>query len=232
MARTVTLADLRTRALELAHRENDDPDVGFVTTAEVNGMVNASLGQWHGYLAKAVPERFEAEDEITANGSASYPLPDDYYESIGVDYQLSDTTRAELRRLMLNERNDYSTTPGAQAVAYRVKGNVVVLLPTPDSGTYYHVYVTAAPVLEDDADAIDGVNGWEEWVVYDVTVKILMKEQSTEAAAQFIVERDKIRAAMFVAAAEREAGQPSRVVDTRIRRRRRNQDPDFWFGRE
>lgn len=195
-------------------------------------MINASLGAWHGFIAKAVPERYEAEQIITADGSTSYPLPADHYQTIGVDYQLTSNCRVALKRLMVQERNAYSTDQNVQAEGYRLKGTTLVLLPPPSSGTYYHVYVTAAPVLTQPSDSIDAVNGWEEWIVYDVAIKMLLKEESDASA--LIAERNKIQAEMEAAAAEREAGQPSRVVDTRTGRwggTGHKGDPDFWAGR-
>lgn len=232
MARSITLATIKRRARELADEETPSATNSRVDDTELLGMINASLGIWHGEIAKAVPERYEAEATITANGSLTgYDLPADYYQTIGVDYQLTSNTRAGLKRLMVAERNAYETSTAAEAEAYRIKGNKVYLYPPPTSGTYYHVYVTAAPVLASDSDTIDGVNGWEEWVVYDVAIKMMLKEESD--ATQLIIERDKIWAKIEAAAAEREAVQSSRVVDTRCGRwtTAGRGDPDFWSGR-
>lgn len=230
MARSVDLQTLRRRARELANRENDDTTDGFVDNTEIDGYINASLGAWHGFVAKAVPERYEKEQTIVADGSSSYALPSDHYQTIGVDYEFTSNCRMGLRRLMVQERNAYDTSVNSQAEGYRLKGTTLVLYPIPDSGTYYHVYITAAPTLVNTTDSFDGVNGWEEWIVYDVAIKILLKEGSLEEANLLIAERNKIQAEMEAAASEREAAQPSRVVDTRTGGGRRF-DPDFWAGR-
>lgn len=209
-----------TQARELAENESDADNVD---RSECVGYVNASLGQWHGIVAKAVPERFEAEQTITADGSASYALPSNYYQTIGVDFELSDDVWAPLARVMPGERNMLSGT--GDAIGYRIKAATVVLMPKPSSGTYRHLYVTAAPVLSADGDTFDGVNGWEQWVVYDVAWKILVKEGSTEEADRMARERDRIQAEIEAAAADRETANPMRVVDVRSRL---DYDPDFW----
>ena len=231
MARTFTRADIRNRAREQAGMElgdAGDPDTDFIDDTELNRMVNASLAIWHGKVAKAVPERFEAEQTITANGATSYALPADYLWTIGVDYQYQANCRLGLKRAMQQERNAFDGAVFSQAEAYRVKGSTVVLLPTPDSGTYYHVYVTCAPTLTSDATTVDGVNGWEDWIVYDVAIRMKAKEESDITGLMAL--RDAIEEEMKSAAAEREAGQPSRVVDTRTKRGT-GRDPDFWIGR-
>jgi hypothetical protein len=231
MARTFTRADIRTKARELADQEIADaldPDADYIDDTEANRMINDSLAAWHTLVAKAVPERFETEQTITANGATSYSLPANHYLTLGVDYQLADNCRVELRRVMAQERNVFGSSVYAQAEGYRLKGATLVLLPPPSSGTYIHVYVTAAPTLTDDSTTVDGINGWELWIVYDVAVKMRLKQGDDVEA--LVRDRDRIEAKIEAAAAEREAGQPSRVVDTRTGRWDRA-DPDFWAGR-
>jgi hypothetical protein len=231
LARTFTRADIRNKARELADQEIADaldPDADYIDDTELNRMVNASLAVWHGLVAKAVPERYEAEQTITANGATSYALPSDHYQTIGVDYQLTSNWRQSLKRVQIQERNYFDSTPSSQAEGYRLKGSALVLLPPPSSGTYIHVYVTCAPTLSSDVTTVDGVNGWEEWIVYDVAIKMAMKQG--DAVDALLAERNRIQAEIEAAAAEREAVQPTRVVDTRTHRWEQG-DPDFWFGR-
>lgn len=231
MARTFNRADIRNLVRELIGMELGDaadPDNDFIDDTELNRKINAALRIWHGKVAKAVPERYEAEQVITANGASSYALPSDHLWTIGVDYELTSNCRIGLRRVMVQERNSFDSSVTAQAEGYRVKGSTLVLLPPPDSGTYYHVYVTAAPILTDDVTTVDGVNGWEMWIVYHVALDCRIKEESDITG--ILEQKRAIEAEMDSAAAEREAGQPSRVVDTRTGRGG-ERDPDFWAGR-
>lgn len=230
MARTVTFSDLQTQVRNLVDDKATTSDNSWVSPTELKARINAAIGTWHDMVAKAVPERFEKEATITATAVASaagYDLPADYYQTIGVDYLYSSNCRQSLKRLMVQERNDYSTDSNAQAAAYRVKGAKLFLYPYPESGTYYHVYVTAAPVLAADGDTLDGINGWERWIVYAVAIELLLKEETE--CGQLVLERDKLWAEIQAAAVDREAGTPARVVATR--KRRRLGDPDFWAGR-
>ncbi len=232
--RNVTLAQIRTRARELADQSN----VGrpFVSEVNLNSMINASIGQWHSFVLRATPERFEAEQTITADGSAFYALPDDYFGTMAVDY-LNGNERVELRRAMFHERNDHGVAAtSGQAEAYRLAGDSLYLLPAPTSGTYYHVYVTVAPVLTDANDTLDGINGWEQWIVYDVAIQLAGKEGTV--GPWLLNQRKSIEMEMVKAGKQREMANAARVQDVRPAHLRSpgagpqgHYDPDFWSGR-
>lgn len=209
----------------------DSSSVGFVDDTELDGMINTSLGIWHGMVVRAVPERYEATDTISANGATSYALPADHLATLGVEYQSSSSEYIDLERVMFHDRNKYGQTTSSMALGYRLSGTAIVLIPAPSSGTYRHVYVTAADVLASDSDTIDGVNGWESWIVYDCAVKMLQKEESD--ASQVMKDRDRLWREIEAAAVDRELANPKYVVDTRTKRWSYSlgygqRDPDFW----
>lgn len=200
-------------AREIADQESAAPANAFVDRTECLAHLNGSIGLWHGMLVDAVPERFEVEETITANGAAAYNLPALHFMTLGVD-SLWGSTRVPLKRVQFQDRTRYDATGDAEG--YYLKAATIVLVPKPTSGTYYHQYVTAAPVLVSDSDSVDGVNGWEMWPIYDLAVFMMSKEESDPSAV--MIKRDKIEALMKAAAADREAANPMRVVDTRLRR--------------
>lgn len=237
MSRTTTLAVIRRRARELADMEDTGAD-NYVDDTELNGMINASLGLWHSMVAQAVPERYEASDTIAADGSANYALPADYYKTLGVEYEEDSTTRRDLKRVMFRERNRFERTTTGEAIGYRVSASTIVLMPAPTAGTYYHIYITHADVLAADGDTLDGVNGWEEWITFDVAIKLMLKDENHPGLQSAAFERNRIQADIMTAAAARNAGEARRVVDVRRRRNRYNvrgytggYDTDFWFNR-
>jgi hypothetical protein len=58
----------------------------------------------------------------------------------------------------------------------------------------------------------DGVAGWDQWVVWDVTAKCLIKEESDPRFA--IAERDAVQGRILREAVSRDDGEPDRVRDT------------------
>lgn len=226
MSRTVTLADLRTRARELADQEGDTAQ--FIDDTELNAYINASLGLWHTMVAQADPERFGAEDTITATGATSYALPADYLATLSVEYKYSNEWYIPLERSSIKETHIYKETTSDRAQAYRFWAGNLVLMPAPSSGTYRHRYVTHAGVLSADGDTVDGVNGWESWIYYDVAIKCMMKEESD--ASYLIAERNHIQHKIEKAAADRDYANPGRVVDVRQDRRLHNWDDWWWYS--
>lgn len=217
MARSITAAVMMRQARELADQE---PSPAAATAARVDrteclGMLNASIGIWHGLLVKAIPERFEVSVNVSATGASSYALPDAHLMTLGVDFEFTSNSFWPLKRVQFQERTRYDLTADV-AEGYYLKAATLVLVPSPPSGTYRHSYVACATPLVDDGDAVDGVNGWEMWPVYDLAVKMMIKEESDPSA--LIIERDKIKAEIEAAAADRDAATPMRVVDTRLKR--------------
>lgn len=214
MSRTVTFANLKTRTRELA-----DQEIGseFIDDTELEAYINASYGRWHSMVAAADPERFAAEETITATGASSYALPADYLATLSVEYQDTTDHYILLHRSTIKERTQFSETTTGRAIAYRFAGSNIVLMPNPSSGSYRHTYVTHCDVLSDDADTVDGVNGWEAWIYYDAAIKCMLKEESDASA--LIVERNAIQREIEAAAADRDYAESLRVVDTRTRHR-------------
>ena len=226
MSRTVTLADLRTRARELADQEQDTAQ--FIEDAELTEYINASLGMWHTMVAQADPERFGAEETITATGATGYNLPADYLATLSLEYKYSDQWYIPLTRSSVSEERYYRETTTDRALAYRLWAGTVVLMPSPASGTYRHRYVTHAPVLSSDGDTVDGVNGWESWIYYDAAIKMMLKEESD--ASFLIAERNRIQRDIEKAASDRDYANPGRVIDVRDDRRYHNWDDWWWYS--
>lgn len=230
MASTVLYSELKRQAREAADSETSAPDDAHVDDVELLGYFNASLKIWHGKVTKAQPDLYEGDPQtITADGSTGYDLPTDYYASLGVDYKYDDDAWIPLERLMLPERNKYPGT--GIACAYRPKGSQLVLYPRPltGDGEYRHLYVKTATLFVDNgSSSVNGVNGWEQWMVWDVAVRMLAKAQIDSSVQR--AERKRIEDEMDIAAADRDLANPMRVVNTRTMRSRIG-DPDFWSHR-
>src|SRR3990167_5391111 len=177
--RTFTLEELRTRARALV----DMRDLDFVSDPELNRSLSAAYAWLYGKLGQdQIGLAGEKEQVIATTGAATYLVPSDYYAPIGVDW-LNGSRYVELAQYSSAERNRYQEL-GGHAVAYRVIGTgaaaKVQLAPLAPAGqTYRHVYVPAAIDLVDDADTVDGVNGWEDLLVLQAAIRMLDKEESS-----------------------------------------------------
>ena len=189
MARIVTLASLRLQAQRRADMENSS----FLGTQEWNDMINASAAELYDILTRVYEDYFQASFPfVTVSGQSAYPLPSDFYKLLGLDQQTGVNVNITCQPFEFAERNKFS--------------------PYNSSGQSFTVqYVPSCPLLVYDTDTFDGVNGWEEYIVVDVAIKALTKEESStqelEAAKMALLKR------IESSAPNRDAGMSGRVTD-------------------
>ena len=211
MARTFTLIQIRTRARERADMVNSS----FITDSELNGYISASYAELYDILVQSGLLYFTPTAQtITGNGSETYAVPSGYYGTVRVDRQ-EGSNFYPLQEYMITERHVHENGGGSEARVYSAQGSNISLLPAPSSGTYRHIYIPAPVDLTASADSttIDGVSGWEEYIVVDAARKMLQKEESSTTG----VERDLLRLKERIEemAQNRAWSTPRRVVDVR-----------------
>lgn len=191
--RQTTAATLITRIREMADMETGDLVVGdsFVTDAELLRHIDASYTRLWGLMAAKDPVFAEAETQLGMDGSnRDWALPADFMGIIAVDWQKNGRW-IELPRYTLRERNlvESNVDRVGDPLAWRLVGNsraliteVVALriLPTPTSGITVRVmYTKHCPTIDETTDVVYGWNGWDQWIVLDVAIKIRSKEESS-----------------------------------------------------
>lgn len=163
MARTETLANLRTAS----RRRADVVNSNFVTDAEVNDYVNASISSLYDLLASAhsadyyeshVPYTF-----TTTSNEEHYALPADFYSLSRIQQNCGGVWR-DLHEYMPDEAS--GSEPVESGLQMRI----------------YYIPVCTKLVL--DSDTFDGINGWEEYVIIDTAIKIRIKEDTDTSALE------------------------------------------------
>lgn len=182
------MSDLVTRSQRRADMEVNSS----IQIPEWKALISEQYGQMYSMVVKAGMRYFESTATITANGAATYPLPSDHDESIGIDRQLDSSGRkVQLQEFMVQERNVWSGQTG-DAVAYSIVAQTIVFFPRPITGTYTHVYVAQSPDISSlgDTSTVDVVTAdGEAFLIWGVAVKALSKTESdTRVAMQ---ERDE-----------------------------------------
>lgn len=123
---------------------------------------------------------FESEQSIDiVSGTASYALSSDYYKTIGVDIKTGGDY-INMPRYTLAERNMFSRynlgTGDSELGHYRIRGSNLVVIPTPsysETAGIVHRYVAVPSDLLQDGDTLDGILGWEDWIVYKCLIKFI-----------------------------------------------------------
>lgn len=213
----VTLATLKTRIRQRTDTENSE----FVTDAELTQLINTSYKELYALLVRKSLQRAESVSTITADGSAQYDLPVDFVGLIGVFRNYGEYTTPL-------ERFPEKLRPGSltgDATQYRLVNSTVVLYPRPSSGTYDVVYIPLPADLSADADTLDGVLGWEEFVVIDVSICVLEKEESDTTKLEY--KRDRILKRIEDEAQMVEFTETARVQNTR---EQPDEDWDWYYS--
>ena len=214
MANTVTLADLRTRCRERADQEESE----FVSATELLSYINASYAELYDILVSKFEDYYTLSTTTTiASGSNTFSLPTDFYKLRGLDYKLSATDWQTVQKFNFSERNSVNRSisrsrSGDKAVEYRIVGSTMHIEPADNAaGTYRIWYTPAYTPLTEETDTVDGVNGWEEYIIIDVAIKMMAKEESSTTH----LEREK--AAMLnrieSMAQNRDSGAPESISD-------------------
>ena len=164
-----TLAEIRTRILERTDNQYTD---GFIEDSEVNQLINHHYKRLYALLQRTGLQRAEADYTIAADGSSAYPLPADLYSVLAV-FRDDAGTPTYLTR---HDHRVRPSTTQSTAGTYRVKGLTIEFEPTPATGNYVVAYIPVPGTLVADDDDLDGVLGWDEYVVLACSIDVMTKE--------------------------------------------------------
>ena len=212
----ISLSNLRTVCRQRADQENST----FITDSELNDYINSSIAELYDLLIQSYGSDYLVSSTTftTVTGTDEYDLPTDFYKLRGVDAQLgSGNDFLTLRPFNFNERNRFTdvaawTHLGAPAVRYHLIGSKIKFSPIPDrNATIKLWYIPTAPKLEFNSDELDQFNGYDEYVIVDVVIKMKLKEESDTT----VEERQKaaLKQRIEEASQNRDAAQPESVSD-------------------
>lgn len=232
MAR-VTLVDLQSRALQRVDAVNSQ----FVSTSELNYLINVGVARLHDILVTAYEDYYstrklfslvagqEAYDLVTDLGlidGSGNPLFYKVLELFAVTGSGSNISRQKLKMFNRNELtrlNNPVLTPTYTVfpvLCWRLEGTKLFMEPVPTSAAGFQIelwYVPQITPLVADADTIDYsvVQGWEEYIVNEVAINIRLKEESDVSG--LMARQAEFESRVTAAAGNRSLGDAPRVVD-------------------
>lgn len=205
MARTVQLSELRTDVITQLDLNYTPSSLTHITDTQLDRWISQSAAIFLGKTKKLGYLEETTSEHAIASGDKLVTLPTAFFSVLkvaaiidGVDYNLYPATLDEATPYSLNSGADTATVPEALP-RYRIRGGSVSssleLVPPATSAFGLEVtYVRTADVLSDDADTVDGIHGWEQWIVWDVCIKGAAKTEQDDSV--FARERDRIELAM------------------------------------
>lgn len=194
MPKTRQLSELRTEV-----RNRGEIRTAYVPDAELNRIINVAYNDYYSYIVSINPDWYVSEASLSVvSGTAAYSLSSiasDYWQLIGCDV-LDGSDYYKLVPFNFSERNRPQDTGNKRGTRYRVMGSNLRLSPTPNwSGTVRVWYIPAPATLTADTDTVDGVAGWEEYIVLHALIQYSAKseEDSSLHAAQLGAIKEQIK---------------------------------------
>lgn len=198
----------------------------FISIPEWNSYISNSQKDMQNFLTEKYGDDYLIADpySYTTSTSQSYPLPADFYKLILAEVALnagdpnSWVTIRQYNRIQQNLYNfpNIYTFYGVTNLRYRLTGSNIYLIPTPQAGTTFRIwYVPRPKILMADTDIIDGISGYEEFVIIDAARKARQKQESdtTELTNECLFYKQRIAEA----AANRNVSEPQTISDSRVR---------------
>lgn len=232
----MSLGEIRLMAQQRADRVNSN----FVTMTEWNSYIRLAQYELYDLLIDQDQMRYVAPTAgFVSNGSTYlYPLPDGirsftmpdgssavarpFYKLVGVDMGLANANQAWVTVNSFNfiDRNKFlypnsaSTIYGVFNCQYRLNDNSIQFIPVPSGNQPFRLwYIPRLAVPLADNDLVDGVSGWEQYVIVRAAKYALDKEESdtSKLDAELLFLKERIQ----TAAKTRDVGQADTISDTR-----------------
>ena len=229
MARTRTLLEL----LDDIAERIDVPQFStstHITKLTATRWVNQSARVLRTRILDAFGEEYSAKEEVISAtaGANQYPLPADYIRTIhmrwsvpgGAVIYLPRAGAQSVGQVQTGRRHDISRL--TTEFGYHITGDNVEFWPSPDSAeTITHRYISTlfffdtggTPIADmtADTDYLDGVSGWEDFVVLDCCIKHANNEEQDprpfeNELARIIAEIDR--------EAGKRTGEPPKILNT------------------
>lgn len=241
MARTRTLAELRTETLQLADMEASSNLIDTALNGEVDRYINQGIAELYDLIIDSSAQEWYLrldQTGVTVSGTKEYTLPSDMYLLKGIDLVDGDE-RATLTPYMFSERNQYEghllrhrtgrpsryRVSGETVDASGVHSSIIRFVPEPDGVYEYDVwYYPHAPELDADADVWDGFNGWEEYVTVFAATKLLQKEATDTSTLD--LRKAELTERIRTMASHRDHNNAEHIVDVMG-----DYDNDTWWYR-
>lgn len=207
MGRSITLAELRGRALRAADMQRQSTQ-GYAV-ADLPDLINESVATLYDLLVLAWEDYFLVSAQLTVppRSAPTVSLPTDFYKMRSV---VSGIAPAQTVLDPIDEPKRAAAIANPNATGYQVAGQQIMLL-TPGDTTVTIRYVPQCPYLVADVDAIDLaiVPGWEAFIVCDVAAALCAKADRNTALLE--ARRDRVKQRIQEMALRRDAGRPHQM---------------------
>lgn len=206
-----TLLELRQQVRQRCDIEHSE----FIQDAELNQYISNSYKELYDIVTTSYQDNYTVQSGIIPlnDDSGKIPLPNDFYKLRGVDLTIDGGSNwVPLRQFDFQRRNAKNFGAWWYNREYRILNNHVYLTPVDQAnGSYRLWYVPKASNLVLDTDTVDGINGWEEYIIVDASIKC--KQKSEEEVNDLKETKMQLKARILEASKNRDAGMPQVISD-------------------
>lgn len=218
MARTVSLADLRSRSLIRAGLPTNTLKIDTSTGGWLDDEINNSATALYDKILLAWGEDYFGTRStlLTVAGVDTVNAPTDFYRLLGLDW-LSGSEYITLGPIDWSRRNDYQATTWGLSLRprYLLSANRIILAPTPSSVETLRIHYVPTITTVDSTHPLEGVHGWDEFVVLDVAIKC--REACRMDPGTMMVDRDRCEARIVAMAPRRDMREVPKLSRRRVR---------------
>ena len=211
MSYPVTLELLMLKARQRSNLEGSE---GFITDPELISELNTSIADWWDLVrattwngqqfrrrynfvttASSVPNPY-----VSPPPGSFYPLPGNFLHLISCDIAISSSLVITAQAFQEENRNIFKYYPiGAwiwnQPIYYQLQEGNIVFIPGPIGQFNVQVnYCPTAPQLNRPTDTLDSINSWEEYIVLDTAIKMLIKDGQTDIIPLLMQQKEEQKA--------------------------------------
>ena len=199
----------------------------FITTVEWNSYVTEAYKELYDILVQKFGDQYFATSTytITTDGVTQlYPLPADFYKGALVEAALNPADQnswVTLRRFNPIQKNLWNypnvyTFYGITNLRYQFTGNYLQLVPIAQGNQTIRIWYSPRPqTLMADTQLLDGISGWEDYVVVDVARRA--RDKMEKDTTSLLMEKTALKQRIEEAAENRNVGDSETISDSRIR---------------
>ena len=203
MSRTATLSVIRTDIATQADFSGAVGSTSRYTTTQLNRWINQEIQNFREALSNEGAQHYLTHATGTLAAGATSPhsfgvldlsgVTPSVVRVYGLDISVSGVNRT-LKHVPFNERDSYGgPTNTSEPMAWsNFTTNKLAIFPPPGQVyTYVCYYLPVLADLSSDGDTFDGVAGWEEFIVWAVVVRSIVRDQYPQAYQMALNERDR-----------------------------------------
>ena len=218
-----TAGNIILEAQQRCNKENSQ----FYTSQELMSMASQSYKDLYDKVVTAYGDDYYVATPYTyttGQNQQLYPLPTDFYKLLLCEVALNPqdpNSYVTLKQFNLIQKNLWNypnqyTMYGITNLRYRINGSNLMLVPqTQGNQTIRIWYVPRPHQLINLTDTVDGVAGWEEYMIADICIKMLAKEESDVSV--FAAQKAEMEKRLLEMSKNRNLGEPQTVSDSKYR---------------